>query len=124
MKENLDEKIACLTESNINDRFSHQQGQEEIGRPSVFSLSQEEMISEKLNNCKIKSVALRLTDEYADQFTSKSRTMPVVSGLHETENLDWIININYIVKCAKIKLDISRQSIEVIEKDLRAQAKG
>ena len=125
LKENLDAKIDCLTESNINDLFSHQQGQEEIGHPNVFSPSQAEMTSlfEKLNNCKIKSVALSLTNQYADQFISKSRTISVVSDLFETENLALDYH-ELLQKCAKVNLDISRQSIDVIEKDTRAQAKG
>ena len=90
MKENLDAKIDCLTESNIKDLFSPQQGQAKMGRLDVSSLSQSEMSSlfEKLNSYKIKSVALSLTDEYADQFIAKSRTIPVVSELFETDNLD------------------------------------
>ena len=45
LKENLDAKIDCLTESNIKDLFSPQQGQAEMGRPDVSSLSQAEMSS-------------------------------------------------------------------------------
>ena len=75
---------------------------------------------EKLNSCKIKSVALSLTDEYAYQFISKSRTIPFVSDLFETENLDLDYH-ELLQKCAKVNLDISRQSIDVIERDTRAQ---
>ena len=108
LKDNLDTKLDCLTESDINDLFSHQQSQEEIGCPNVFSPSQAEMTSlfEKLNNCKVKSVALSLTDEYADQFISKSRTIPVVSDLFETENLDLDYH-ELLQKCAKVNLDVS-----------------
>lgn len=85
LKENLDAKIDCLTKSNIKDLFSYQQGQAETGRPNVFSPSQAEMTSlfEELNSCNIKSVALSLTDEHAD-----SMSIPVVSDLFETQNLD------------------------------------
>ena len=105
--------------------FSHQQGQAETGRPNDLSPSQAEMTSvfEKLNNCKIKPVTLSLTDKYADQFIAKSRTVPVVSDLFETENLD----LNYhelLQKCAEVKLDISRENIMLVEKDTRAQAKS
>ena len=125
LKENLDAKIDCLTESNIKDLFSPQQGQAEMGRPDVSSPSQAEMSSlfEKLNSCKIKSVALRWTDEYADQFIAKSTTIPVVSDLFETENLDLDYH-ELLQKCAEVNLDISRESIELIEKDTRAQARG
>jgi len=89
-KENLDAKINGLSESDFKDVFSHQQGQGETVRPNVFSPSQVEMTSlfEKLNNCKIKPVTLSLTDKYANQFKAKSRTVPVVSDLFETVNLD------------------------------------
>ena len=55
------------------------------GTPNVFSPSQAEMTSlfEELNSCNIKSVALSLTDEHAD-----SMSIPVVSDLFETQNLD------------------------------------
>ena len=63
LKVNLDAKIDCLTESNIEDVFSHQQGQAETRLPNVLSPSQAEMTSlfEKLNNCKLKPVTLSLT---------------------------------------------------------------
>ena len=34
------------------------------------------------------TVALSFIDGYADQFVAKSRTVPVLSDLHKTENLD------------------------------------
>ena len=42
----------------------------------------------KWNNCKIKPVALSLSNDYADQFIAKSRSMPVVSDLFDPEKLD------------------------------------
>ena len=125
LKENLDAKIDCLTESNIKDLLSPQQGQEETGRPDVSSPSQAETstLFEKLNTCKVKSVALSLTDEYANQFIAKSRTIPVVSDLFETGTLDLDYH-ELLQKCGEVNLDISRESIELIEKNTRAQAKG
>lgn len=114
LKENLDAKIDCLTENNIKDVFSHQQGQAETEMTSLF---------EKLNNCKIKPVALSLTEKYTDQFIAKSRTVPVVSDLFETENLDLDYH-ELLQKYEKVKLDISRDNIELVEKDTRAQAKS
>lgn len=88
LRENPDAKIDCLTESSIEDVFSPQQGQAGTEHPNVLSPSQAEMTSlfEKLNDCKIKPVTLSLTDQYADQFIAKSRTVPVVSDLFETES--------------------------------------
>ncbi|KAL9977234.1 hypothetical protein ACROYT_G014616 [Oculina patagonica] len=99
LKENLDVKIDCLTENDINDVFSHQQGQAEMGRPKDLSLSQAEMTSlfEKLNNCKIKPVALGLTEKYADQFKAKSSTVRVVSDLFESrESWDDTVTSNAV----------------------------
>ncbi|XP_068677854.1 uncharacterized protein [Montipora foliosa] len=114
LKENLDAKIDCLSE-----------GQAETGRPNVLSPSQAEMTSlfDKLNNCKLKPVTLSLTAKYADHFIAKSRTVPVVSDLFETENLDLDYH-ELLQKCAEFKLDISRENIELVEKDTRAQAKS
>jgi len=125
LKENLDAKIDGSTESDFKDVFSHQQGQAEIVRPNVLSPSQVEMTSlfEKLNNCKIKPVTLSLTDKYADQFIAKSRTVPVVSDLFETVNLDLDYH-ELLQKCADVKLDISRENIELVEKNTRTQAKS
>ena len=121
LKENLDAKIDCLTESNIEDVFSHQQGQAETRRPNVLSLSQAEMTSlfEKLNNCKLKPVSLSLTAKYADHFIAKSRTVPLVSDLFETKNL-YLADHELLQKCAEAKLDISQENIELVEKDTRA----
>ena len=44
------------------------------------------VLFEKLNQCKIKPVALSLVGPYADQFVAKSRTVPVVTDLYATEN--------------------------------------
>lgn len=125
LKENLDAKIDCWTESNIEDVFSHQQGEAETRRPNVLSPSQAEMTSlfEKLNNCKLKPVTLSLTAKYADHFIAKSRSVPVASDLFETENLDMAYH-ELLQKCAEVKLDISRENIELVEKDTRAQAKS
>ena len=45
LKENLDAKIDCLTESDIKDVLLRQQGQSEMVCPNVFSPSQVEMAS-------------------------------------------------------------------------------
>ena len=42
----------------------------------------------KLNNCRNKAVALSLIDPYADQFIDESRTLPTISELFQTKNLD------------------------------------
>ena len=70
---------------------------------------------------KIKPVTLSLTDKYADQFIAKRRTVPVVTDLLETENLDLDCQ-ELLQKCAEVKLDISQENIELVEKDTRAQA--
>ena len=51
-------------------------------------------------------MALSLIPAYADQFLAESRTVPVVSDLFNTENLD--MNFPELLKlCLNVNLDIS-----------------
>ena len=67
--------------------------------------SKEEMdqVYAKLNQCKIKAVALSLIDPFAEQFIDQSRSVPVVSELFHTE---------------------SKEQIKLVEGTTRAQSKG
>jgi hypothetical protein len=78
---------------------------------------------EKLNGCSSKPVALSLVDPYAEQYISKSRSIPTVSDLYDPANQD----LDYpqlIKKCFEVKINISEKQIHQIEKDTRKQAKG
>ena len=76
---------------------------------------------EKLNQCKIKPVALSLVNNYADQFVAKSRTVPVVSDLFETENLD-LECPDLLKKCVNLTLGISVEDINQVEMNTRSQS--
>ena len=68
-------------------------------------------------------MALSLVNNYADQFVSKSWTVPVVSDLFETENVD-LEYPDLLRKCVNSTLDISLEDINQVEIDTRSQAKG
>lgn len=60
--------------------------------------------------------------DYAGQFIVGSRTVPVITELYETQNLD----LNYpdlLRKCLAVKLEITEENIAQEEKDTRIQAK-
>lgn len=122
LKENLDEKINSMSE---NTTTFERDGMTPNRSSVKVSASREEMsaLFEKLNQCQIKPVILSVVEDYADQFVAKSRTVPVVSDLFQTENLD----LDYpalLRKCASLKLDISAEEISRVEMDTRSQAKG
>ena len=55
-------------------------------------------------------MVLGVVEDYADQFVAKGCTVPVVSDLFQTENLD----LDYLAlprKRATLKLDISAEEI-------------
>ena len=77
----------------------------------------------KLNNCRNKAVALSLIDPYADQFIDESRTLPTISELFQTKNLD----LQYpepLKLCTNITLNISEDHINKVEINSRTQANG
>ena len=77
----------------------------------------------KLNDCKIKVVALSLVDPLADQFIDQSRSVPVVSELFHTDNL----SLGYselLAKCIQVQLNISAEQIKLVEETTRTQSKG
>ena len=81
------------------------------------------MLYAKLNDCKIKAVALSLIDPFADQFIDQSRSVPVVSELFHTDNL----TLGYSelsAKCIEVQLNISAEQIKLVEETTRAQSKG
>ena len=77
----------------------------------------------KLNNCRNKAVALSLIDPYADQFIDESRTLPTISELFQTKNLD--LQYPELLKlCTNITLNISEDHINKVEINSRTQANG
>ena len=78
-------------------------------------LSDREMeVYAKLNNCHNKAVALSLIDPYANQFIDESRTLPTISELFQTKNLD--LQYPQLLKlCTNITLNISECHINKVE---------
>ena len=125
LKENLDNKIDSWDEHTATPMVSSSETLGQAGQPKANSPSAEEMavLFEKLNQCKIKPVALSLVGPYADQFVAKSRTVPVVTDLYVTGNL----GLKYpelLKKCLNVKIDLSNEDISQVEQDTRSQAKG
>ena len=110
LKENLDNKIDSLDEHTTSPTVNSSQTHRQVAHPKANSPSgpsAEEMavLFEKLNQCKIKPVALSLVGSYADQFVAKSRTVPVVTDLYATGNL----GLKYpelLKKCLNVKIDL------------------
>ncbi|CAH3177579.1 unnamed protein product, partial [Porites lobata] len=69
---------------------------------------------DKLNQCNVKPVALSLIKDYADQFVAKSRSVPVVSDLFETVNLE-LQYPELLRKCVNVQLDITNEDISKVE---------
>ena len=88
-KENLDNKIDSWDGHMATYMVNFSQTLGQVGQPKANSPSAEEIavLFEKLNQCKIKPVALSLVGPYADQFVVKSCTVPVVTDLYATGNL-------------------------------------
>jgi len=57
----------------------HQPAPQRMQRASTPSKEEMDQLYAKLNQCKIKAVALSLIDPFADQFIDQSRSVQVVS---------------------------------------------
>ena len=126
LKESLDKKIYSLSNATTPpQQYASEQGRKTRlnvdARPS--STTEMSAFFDKLNPCNVKPVALSLTKDYADQFVAKSRSVPVVSDLFETVNLE-LQYPELLRKCVNVQLDISNEDISKVELDTRSQAKG
>lgn len=126
LKESLDKKIDSLSNATTPpQQYASEQGRKTPlnvdARPS--STAEMSAFFDKLNQCNVKPVALSLTKDYADQFVAKSRSVPVVSDLFETVNLE-LQYPELLRKCVNVQLDISNEDISKVELDTRSQAKG
>ena len=87
--------------------------------------SKEEMdqLYAKLNQCKIKAVALSLIDPFAEQFIDQSRSVPVVSELFHTDDL----SLGYselLAKRIQVQLNSSAEQIKLVEGTTRSYSQG
>lgn len=120
LKENLDCKIDSVDKNEVSCRESQSSKSQATTVPSADDINE---FYKKLNKCSTKAVALSLVDPYAEQFVSNSRTVPVVSDLYETANLD-LEYPELLQKCIAVNLDISEENVGKIEMDTRDQAKS
>ena len=133
LKENLDDKIKKFSET-CPDATTVQPTHLinlAIPSPSVLSncssavLSKTEMETPfaKLNEWKIKPVALSLVQPYCEQFILKSRDIPTICDLFQPSHLD-LTYPELLRKCAEIDINLSDADLQLIEKDTRTQARG
>ena len=126
LKEKLDQKIEDLQQPQAPSSGTASAGAsapQRMQRASPPSKEEMDQLYAKLNQCKIKAAALSLIGPFADQFIDQSRSVPVVSELFHTDNL----NLGYselLAKCIQVQLNISADQIKLVEETTRAQSKG
>jgi len=124
MKQELDMKIDSLgenmhAEANVK-KVQHPSKSAAVDAPTSAEMT---VLYHKLNGCSIKPVALSLIDPFAEQFISISRSIPKVTDLYDSTNLD-LQYPDLIKKCMDIKIELSDGEMKSIEKDTIKQAKG
>ena len=132
LKEKLDKKIDDLQQPQASSHMATSSSGIASAGPSApqrmhraLAPSNEEMdqLYAKLNDCKIKAVALSLMDPFVGQFIDQSCSAPLVSELFHTDNL----SLGYsemLAKCIEVQLNISAEQIKLVEETTRAQSKG
>ena len=132
LKEKLDQKTEELQQPQAsNHTATSSSGTASAGASApqrmqrALAPSKEEIdqLYAKLNDCKIKAVALSLVDPFADQFIDQSRSVPVVSELFHTDNLSLSYS-ELLAKCIQVQLNISAEQIKLVEETTRAHSKG
>ena len=122
VKEELHKAIDCI-DSNTSASVSVKQ---QVAGPSILAdaPTSSELASfySKLIGCSTKPVLLSLIVPYAEQFVSKSRSIPAVTDLYNPANLDLEYS-DLLRKCLKVKLELSEEEIGIGEKETRKQAK-
>ena len=76
-----------------------------------------------LSKCKIKPVILSLVEPYTESYIKSSRHITIVTDLLDKKYL----KLSYpelITVCMSIQLDITKESIDQVERDTLKQAKG
>ena len=125
LKTTLDLQIESLPQNageNKETNTVEQRRGQQFGSTPPSDREMEEVYA-KLNNCRNKAVALSLIDPYADQFIDESRTLPTISELFQTKNLD--LQYPELLKlCTNITLNISEDHINKVEINSRTQANG
>ena len=128
LKARLDNKIDSLTvnESSMRSVFQPDLGSSvsaphsNVQAPTVSEISG---LYEKLNDCKVKPVALSVVSPYSKQFILPSRNIPSIPELFDPSNLD-LSYPDLLKECFEVKLTLSDDQRSQIEKDTRDQANG
>ena len=76
-----------------------------------------------LNDCKVKPAILSLIDPYQKDFVSKTRGLKTVRELFSEKYLKMDYN-DILKECHKVKLDVTEEHVNLIEKETITQAKG
>ena len=132
LKEKLDQKIEDLQQPQASSHTatsSSGTASASASAPQCMqcalapSKGEVDQLYAQLNNCKIKAVAFHLVNIFADQFIDQSCSVPVVSELFHTHNLNLGFS-ELLVKCIQVQLNILAEQIKLVEETSRAKSKG
>ena len=70
-----------------------------------------------------KPIALSLVPDFARSYVLKSRTIPTINDLFNKKYLD-LTYPELLKVCKEVKIEVSRDQIDQVERDTRSQAKG
>eukprot|EP00794_Sanderia_malayensis_P014628 gene14628-16147_t len=93
---------------------------EEAAKPSRVELDD---FYSSLNECKVKPVILSLVKPYQKCFVSKTRGLKSIKDLFNEKYMKMGYH-DLLRECHKVKLDITEDHVNIIEKETRTQAKG
>ena len=114
-------EYAKSLESRVEERYSQKISVSTCSAHRRLRKEEMDQLYAKLNQCKIKAVALSLIDPFAEQFIDQSRSVPVVSELFHTDNL----SLGYSELWAKcIQVQLKAEQVKLVEGTTRAQSKG
>ena len=128
LKTRLDNKIDSLTVNESSSRSDFQSDlcsngnapHENVQVPTIGDIND---FYRKLNDCKVKPVALSLVPLYNKEFILPSRNIPSIPEQFEPSLLE-LPYPDLLKKCFAIKLTLSSEQVCQIQKDTRDQAKG
>ena len=128
LKARLDNKIDSLTvnESSIRSAFQSDLcscGNAPYAYVQVPTIGKINDFYWKLNDCKVKPMALTLVPPYNKEFILPRRNIPSIPELFEPSLLE-LSYPDVLKKCLEIKLTLSSEQVCQIEKDTRDQAEG
>ncbi|PFX15513.1 hypothetical protein AWC38_SpisGene20263 [Stylophora pistillata] len=124
LKSELDENIENLMNDDCEE-FYEEKKKSKIKDKSVPVPTQGDMdaLFSELSECKIKPVVLSLVQPYAESYVKSSRHITTVTDFFDKKYLE--LSYPELLKvCMSIKLDITKENIDQVERDTIKQAKG